>query len=29
MQVVHVYLQSFWYNSLLRCTPQPKLTKKH
>jgi len=27
MQVVQVYLQPFRYNSLLKCTPQPKIAK--
>jgi len=28
MQLVHVYLNWFWRNSLLKCVLQPKIAKK-
>jgi len=28
MQVVLVYLQPFWHNSLLKCVSQPEIMKK-
>ena len=28
MQLVHVYLNWFWRNSLLKCVSQPKIAKK-